>query len=336
MTRSLLHSIFVLALVASPAMASTFYVGTCHSGSFTDINGAVKGVAAGSVINVCPGTYVGQVIISKSLTLQGVTSQNSNQVSLINNSMGTVTQSAVFGFNLLPMIWVTAGTVNITNIGIDIQQGLGNPTCSTWSTGVFYASGTSGTVNHLNSYTHAGGCGIGVWAENVGSEGTSVKIENSYIDTDNYGILMASQQPEGFIPVLSNTISTNTIINSLQSIYLFQSRGTVSGNTVVTGVGNSGTLVYGIYQNAPSTTITRNTIYPSGASGTGVIIATDFPTVTGNKITGGNTGIDMGCHTGGSVATNTISSLGGLIHVPASFTGKNMFFFTPRQLTGGC
>jgi pectin methylesterase-like acyl-CoA thioesterase len=74
--------LFVLAVCAYPAAASTYYVGTCKSGSFATISAAVNSssVAPGSTVEVCPGTYNEQVIISKPLTLRGITANNSSGV----------------------------------------------------------------------------------------------------------------------------------------------------------------------------------------------------------------------------------------------------------------
>lgn len=64
-----------LAIFSAPSLvASTFYVGTCRIGAFGTIQAAVSSpsVPAGSIIDVCPGTYPEQVVISKKLTLQGI------------------------------------------------------------------------------------------------------------------------------------------------------------------------------------------------------------------------------------------------------------------------
>lgn len=69
----------VLVLAAQPLAAATFYVGSCKAGSFGTISAAVAAVPAGSIVNVCPGTYPEQVVISQALTLKGMLSGNSSQ-----------------------------------------------------------------------------------------------------------------------------------------------------------------------------------------------------------------------------------------------------------------
>jgi hypothetical protein len=60
-----------------PAQASTVAVGTCLTAfvpHFTTIQAAVNAVPPGSTILICPGNYPEQVMITKALTLKGVSS----------------------------------------------------------------------------------------------------------------------------------------------------------------------------------------------------------------------------------------------------------------------
>jgi parallel beta-helix repeat protein len=325
-----LLAVLSLLVAAYPATAATYYVGTCHPNSFTTISAAVSDVAAGSVIDVCPGEYDEQVIISKSLTLQGAPNlNNANQPLVVGVSTGSTAQSQVLGLDLLPTIWVTAGTVNISDLAVG-AVGSDTSGCPLFWTAIFYASGSSGTVKNVYGSGAGNGCGVGIWAENANTEGTSVTIENSIIAADDFAILAASQQPEDIEPVLENTITGNQIIQSQHGIYLLQSRGKVSGNNIV----NDGTYtqesVYGIYQAAPSTVITENTL---SNVGTGVSIAAPFATVTNNKIFHLYIGIDLGCLLSSNVSTNFIQSKYGLFNVPATYSKKNTFDIS--TLTGG-
>src|SRR5258708_31341805 len=70
--------IALLIAVGTPWLAATTYVvgpSTCMPGKvhFSTIQSAVSTVAAGSNVNVCPGTYPEQVVITEPLTLTGVT-----------------------------------------------------------------------------------------------------------------------------------------------------------------------------------------------------------------------------------------------------------------------
>jgi len=286
---------------------------------------AVKSVPEGSVIDVCPGSQVGQVIISKSLTLQGLTINNGNEVNIVCCTQGaaTDTESQVLELDLIPAIWVTAGTVNISNLEIDVESGPGSSSgCPQLPAGIFYASGTSGTVNHVIISVKAKNCGVGIAGENATVDDSSIKIENNYINTDNFGILMGSLQPEGILPVLSNTITGNTTTSGTHGIFLLLSRGKVSGNNITITADTQES--YGILEAAPATTITDNMI--SVGLGTGVTIDGASATVTGNKINGW-TGVDLGC-TPETVTNNTIYAIVGLDHGLATFAGKNTFLST--------
>jgi Periplasmic copper-binding protein (NosD) len=333
MKRSLLLVVSALVLSACPALAKTFYVGRCHAGGFPSISAAVESVPEGSIVDVCPGTYAEQIIISKSLTLQGITSNNESEVEICCNANPEIdAETQVLGLDLVPAIWVTAGTVNISNVLVDNELG-GSKGCPQLATGIFYGSGTSGTMNHVAVSVKAENCGVGIAAENGTIDDSSIKIENSYITSDNFGILMGSQQPDGIIPVLLNTISGNTIVSAMHGILLLQSRGKVSGNNIT--VSGDGLSNYGILEAAPATTITDNVI--SGL-GTGVMIDGASATVTGNKISEG-VGIDLGC-TAETVTNNTIMAYTlvgiGLNHVPANFTGKNTIVNTSTLINQIC
>src|SRR5690348_3484651 len=126
MSHRVLWSILMLVTFVYPVTAATYYVGGCHSGSFPTISAAVNSssVPAGSIVEVCSGSYDEQVIISKPLTLQGIASQGQHSVQITGAFQPITTTSAVFSgtspFNqtIAPAIWVTAGPVNIQNIAI--------------------------------------------------------------------------------------------------------------------------------------------------------------------------------------------------------------------------
>ena len=346
MIRSVLCLLCLLPLLACSAIAGTFWVGPCHAGSFASLSDAVKSptVAAGSTVYVCPGvtTYMGQVIISKPLTIQGVKATNAKGITSTGGyfqygeTFGTSTSSVVLGTSLLPMFWITASPVNLADLTIDMDQSqLSPPACGTLNVAIYYASGSSGTVNHvvaLNSEegTYSSGCGVGIWAENATLEDLSVTVENSVIESNNYGVVAASLQPKNTIPVMGVTLTGNQISADLEGIYLFQTRGTISGNVLMGPINAGGT---GVFDEAPSTIVTKNTINILG--GTGVFVVAPYDNVTNNKIWAELSGIDLGCNvatvTGNSIFANT-----GLNRVPVSFTGTNYFYNTTFNTQGGC
>ena len=69
---AVLIALFVIA--SQSLMASNVAVGTCMSGKpqFPTIQAAVNAVPPLSTINVCPGSYPEQVVITQPVTLAGV------------------------------------------------------------------------------------------------------------------------------------------------------------------------------------------------------------------------------------------------------------------------
>ena len=116
-TQTILFACIVLASVALPATAATYYVGACKAGSYPTISAAVNDpkVVAGSTINVCPGTYNEQVFISKSLNLQGVVSGNFGAATITGSAADQTFQTTVFPAVIRPSIVISSATVIITN-----------------------------------------------------------------------------------------------------------------------------------------------------------------------------------------------------------------------------
>src|SRR5271154_1139769 len=66
-------ALFMLIALSSRAFANT--VGTCEPGNqYPTIQAAVNAATPGSTVNICPGTYTEQVLITKNLHLVGVAS----------------------------------------------------------------------------------------------------------------------------------------------------------------------------------------------------------------------------------------------------------------------
>ena len=110
--------------------------------------------------------------------------------------------------------------------------------------------------------------------------------------------------------------------------YLDATTGAVSGNVITPGRGTGSflnvTANTGIYDIAPGMVISGNTI--SDFVGAGIQATTSGTVITGNKVWGTSSGIDLGCNAV-SVTKNTITGTGvGLAHIPISFTGVNTFY----------
>jgi hypothetical protein len=334
-----------LAVCNYPLAAQTYYVGTCKPGSFPTISAAVNSssVTPGSTIKICAGFYKEQVIISKDLTVQGLDGPSAVQ----SGSLGSgavifdvtsveTANSAVFASNPIlkvtfaPIIWVTAGTVNIQNISV---YGAGGYPGGAKEVGFYYSSGASGTLNHVGFLGQ--GSAVGIWAENANNSQTSVTIENSYSDD---GIVAGSLVPGKLaVKITGNQVSL-TAPDLAYGIYVYQVSGIVETNFVSErgpqeeANSSPGIEVDGVA--ATDVTISGNSIQTTdaweeedfGLDWTGILINVDGPTVKSNKISGANIGIDMGCHDA-TVSGNTVMlAFAALNHVPAGFKGVNSLY----------
>jgi parallel beta-helix repeat protein len=369
----------VLVLGAQPLVATTYYVtlqplSPCTSNKsgismFFSIQDAVDSVPAGSTINVCSGTYAEQVVISKPLTLRGVSYGNADQAVIAMPSTALVTTTSIYFGTVAAQVQVTAGPVKISNITVDGTPVVsGCPGNATFA--ILYSSGSSGTVNEVG--TRNQNCnGIGIGAENGSGAPESVAIENNNIITASYmGIFACSEgspstltvsiksnyvgQGEfGIVPYcnVAGSVSGNVVSWAGTDIYAGSPSTTVSGNTVIGLAGTTGIEVdggteisnnsisgakYGLYLVLPGT-ITSNHILNSSGSGIFFEAGSGGSTVRGNIITQAAIGIEFGCTTN-TVSGNTINgATTGLDSVPASFTGVNTFYNVGTNATsGGC
>jgi hypothetical protein len=330
--------------MALQTSAATYYVGTCKAGSYSTISAAVNdsAVPPGSTINICPGTYAEQVIVSKALTLQGMTTSSESGAILNIGLIGGRAQfhsptSEVYGIVLTPAILVQASPVNLNNITIQYASPNTFPDqCSNtkgYIVGVFYSSGSSGNLNHVFAATDTGlGCGVGLWVENGNpSVADSVRVQNSNFLGDYYAAIsgagsLVTGQPAQL--TLNLTASQLRGLDGGSGAYLDKIGGTVGGNTISPARGSGSflnvTANVGIYDNAPSLLLTGNTI--SDFISSGLVLSAPGTTIKSNRIWNTNAGIDLGCNAG-TIAGNTITGASvGLAHVPSAFTGANSFF----------
>jgi hypothetical protein len=330
----------VLLFGTHSVFAMEFAVGTCEPAlqSFSTISDAVTSsrVPAGSIVEVCPGTYPEQVIISKALTLQGITSGNSNQVIITVPAAGLVLDAEGFAVQ----VEVTAGPVNITNITVD---GKGNNAGDTTIlVGIFYNSGSSGVIRDVTTRNQLNfGLGFGILAiDRTSAE--AVTIENCSVhDFDQQGI-----QVGGFFTV---TVKANHVnaSNATTMVFGIVIQSPVSATDSVTGneVTGPGPLVEseGIVVEDASATISDNTVtnwefglldfdgakYTSNTvrnTGTGVSLQGDDATVKSNTVTQATIGIEFQCNPG-TVNSNTINDAAiGIDDVRSGLSSANTYF----------
>ncbi len=322
-----------LLLPARPLVAATYYVGGCKSGAFHSINAAVTTVPAGSVIDVCPGSYAEQVIISKALTLRGIVSEGVAQTVITVPSSGSLATAPSIEFGTVTMqVEVTAGPVDISDIIVDgTTVGANCP-----SLGIFYSSGSSGTVSGVETRNQSCGLPVGILAENGAGPNQSVTIQDSYFHAALFaGIVTESDQTP---PTLTATIRRNNVLgaktdiapgaagvvegnfveNSAYAIQAFSSYSDVLNNTVDNSA--NGIIVYGAIRVAHNTvngggiavsasgaTVESNRIVNSSTSA--IALGASDVTVKNNFISQASIGIEFNCYTG-TVSGNIINSAG--------------------------
>jgi hypothetical protein len=308
----------------------------------------VSAVPNGATIQVCPGTYAEQVTISKPLTLIGIASGTANQAVIAVPSGGLVQNTvSMFGESVAAQILVEgAGPVNITNITVDGTGG--DTSCLLWLAGIFYGSGSSGTVNRVRASGQIDGtCGVGIWAENANSQSQSVTVQNSTVyNVDSAGIFAGS----GTTPTLTANL-TNNVVNASAAVAAIDSdsvQGKVNGNTTSNSVfgvfdlssipvqGNTITFATtaGIYM-ANGGTASSNLV---SGSGEGVLLGGAGATLTNNDImTSTTAGVEMGCFSA-TLNNNLINDAPvGVDAAPLTVgLGSTTFANTATTFTNGC
>jgi hypothetical protein len=257
-------SAVVMLAVSAPLQALNYEVGGCKTGAgyvnFTTISAAVAGVPAGATIQICPGVYPEQVTITQPLTLLGIRSGNANRAVITINPNGNLAPNvtSVIGEYLYAQVLVQnvnpPGPVNIIGITVDgtngPQQGC---TAANGFAGVFYASGTAGTVNEVTARNQIGGCGLGagIWVENGTGPTQSFTVENSSVrNMDGPGIHNVSDQTPGTITAIIKgnfVTSANSLAGNIEAVgvWALGGAGTVANNFITggsTGISNSGNI----------------------------------------------------------------------------------------------
>jgi hypothetical protein len=337
-----------VVLCAFSAQArTTIGVGTCNPKivNFSTIGAAVTAAPSGAVIQVCPGPYPEQVVITKPLTLEGVTFGNSSAAHITVPAGGIVANAAYLaGGTVAAQILVqNAAAVTISNLIVD-GSGNGIAGCAPDIIGIYYQNASGNILNNalVNQALGSGlgGCqaGEGIFVEsNSAGSALNTLIQNNTVSNFQKNGITATNVANGN-GVTSAIINANTVLgqgptpaiaaNAIQVSYGAGGSITtnVVGNNVYTGpiYGASGILVY----LSPGIKITGNTVtasqYPIAVVGDGVSPDDgygDNATITTNKI-GGTVdfdSIDLCSSSNDTVTSNTVNGAGSSgVHVDSS------------------
>jgi hypothetical protein len=353
MTRINIAGLLLIAALAAaahgqvvPSTSSTYAVGNCKPNlpSFSTITAALAATPSPTIVDVCPGTYNEQIVITYPVTLQGVTSGNLGQAIVAVPNGGLLVANAVSPFgNLLiaPQLWVNgaSGEVNVTDITFDATSGRA---LDAFIVGIFYQN-TAGTVNRVTTRYQTGSLGVGIWIEG-GASNPAVTVENSSVhDFDNTGILAetisSGSSSETTVTIKSNSVNPN--VGGASGIVVDGgATATATGNWVfgaafgiLTGPDAAGSVssntiegaFLGLVTNADAVSVSSNKILNSSSAG--IAIETQLGAVKSNTIIGGANGMDFNCNANGNVSSNTIIDVGtGIANVPAAITSSNSYY----------
>jgi hypothetical protein len=341
---SWLFTMLVMLAASAPLQALNYEVGGCKTGSgyvnFATISTAVAGVPAGATIQVCPGVYPEQVTITQPLTLKGIASGNANRAVITINPNGNLAPNvtSVIGEYLFAQVLVQnvnpPGSVNIIGITVDgtngPQQGCSD---ANGFAGVFYASGTTGTVNEVTARNQIGGCGLGagIWVENGAGPTQAITVENSSVrNMDGPGIHNVSDQTPATImaTIKGNFVtSANSLEGNIEAVgvWVLGGAGTVTNNFITggsTGISNSGN----IFGPCCAITASGNVLADiPGTLGTAILYSPNGSTAQSNKISNVYTAFDL---TGGATVKSNTSmntAYGVLFRCSTNTVSGNIF-----------
>ena len=362
-----------VAFAGQSAHASTVAVGNCKSNvpQFSTISAAVTAVPTGGTVDVCPGTYPEQVLITKNLTLLGIASGTSDAAVVVPPAAGLVSNgSDIFGNPVAAQIFVQGANVTVSHLTVDGTgnnlAGCGAPTLE----GIYFQNATGKITDDVvrnqyqTDFTDYGGCqnGLAINVESFTNTATVTISDNSVRAYQKNGITATGAATGPGSPGPSVAITANYIVglaatsmnwpggaaeNGVQ--VGFGAGGSVTGNTVNDNIwyaddasqpGNaaSGILVYA----SSGITISANSV---GSAQFGITVDTD-PTygpadsnvISSNKVSGTQIfdAIDL-CSSSNSARTNTVyGSAESGIHVDDSCGSGNNNTVTGNTINEAC
>ena len=309
---SLIISVFLFFVILS-GNASATEITVCLSGcDYATIQNAVGNASSGDTINVSAGTYDEQVIIDKSLTIQGT-----GDTTIIKPSSATILSQVFTGLfwyggtkNVAGIIVANVpdgSNVTIKNLKVNESDITTKPTGSDYLTGIFYRE-TGGTIDNVN--ITGGGAwsgtdrGYGIFLSSA-SNTVVIEVKNSEIDNyDKNGIEVMGSQLTAYIH--------NNIITGRGSISDEVQNGINVGRDAI-GIVNYNTISNLAYQ--PASSLSAGILFYHYITPTGKTAIT-----TGNIVTNCQIGIIF--KNANSSAQNNIIS-GGTVGLDGIFSQPN-------------
>ena len=341
-TKVVRPSLFLVVLVAcfavQAAQAAKVAVGTCRSDlvNFPTIQGAIDSSPAGTTIEICPSNYQEQLLITKSLTLEGIGPATQDAVVIFPPAAGLAANTSDPRGSVAAQILVQAATgpVTISSLTVD---GTGNKDSSDDVRGILYQD-ASGVVNHVavrnelpNDAASGAQSGQGIFVETISGTAT-LTVENSSVHNYNKNGIVA-RYAGATLTAIGNDVqgagAVNYIAQNGIEIAFSGATGTIMNNTVIdnfytpTDASAADILLYDAKENG-SILVNGNIL---GNSNVAISLFTDTPgtygdgvSISGNRIFGTSTfdGIDV-CTNNNTVMSNKIfNSAQSGVHLDAS------------------
>jgi hypothetical protein len=256
--------------------------GSCSKPGYNTISAAITAASAGDTIYVCIGTYTEQLVISKSLTITGISGASTTIIQ-------APSPMAADSFGELNIVTITGASTTAKISGFTIT-GPVSVTCNTgiWGIGIFVQQGATATITrniitkiHNNPIVQCAlyGFGILVGRAALSTTGTATISVNTISDYQKAAIMVDGAGSTATIT--SNTITGWSLaLQASDSVFIAQngiqiSRGavaTITSNTISVNecpAGSDGcgpdlialTQATGIvlYQSGAGTSVTMNT-----------------------------------------------------------------------------
>src|SRR5208337_1268539 len=163
--------------------------GPCNPGhkNFPTITQALAATPQPTTVEVCPGRYPEQPVLTYPVILEGVSANNGEQAILVSPPNGMVVNATdAMGDQIAAQLYVerTPGPNGISNLTFDASNN--NVSAAAYVVGIFVQDSSAITINHVVTQNQIGGDGgIGIWVRG----GDPTAVENSSIhDFSEIGI----------------------------------------------------------------------------------------------------------------------------------------------------
>jgi parallel beta-helix repeat protein len=352
-------------LLTASALGITYQVGTCRQTLiiFPTISAAVNGVPSGSTIEICPGTYPEQVVITQPLTLEEVPGVSGEVVIVVPPGGLTQTVNSWAGDFAYQVLVQSAGPVNLSNLAVD-GAGASN---QNYVAGVVYLD-SSGNADHLSVRNQLGGINaVGLLAVTSGPTPQTVTVSSS-VFRGFYGIGVWAISGDAVVTtnLNSNTIhAQETQLNWQIDVWYYYASGTVQSNQITgalngVDVANSSSVnvtqnyftglthslvepAYAIQVSQSSANVTNNTIDAGTDSGIFLVGSGNNSAIQHNTI-GNSSGAVVGCDivfapppaSGFVVSSNTITDAASGLQVPSGNTTTPNNYYAVGNATVPC